>query len=62
MPQTKRNAVFLNCRIETKTMTKIKAYMEKTRLTKTAIVEMAIEEFLERVMPDYVEPQSEENT
>ena len=61
MPQIKRDAVFLNCRIETKTMARIEAYMKKTRLTKTAIVELAIEEYLDRVMPEYVEPESEEN-
>ena len=47
------NYHFLNVQIKDEILDKLNAYSDMTRIPKTAITEMALEEYLNKVMPDY---------
>lgn len=49
MARAKKNGEFVNCKIRQDIADKLNAYSEKTMIPKTAIVEKAIEEYLNKI-------------
>lgn len=51
MPRAKKDGKFLNCYVDKEILEKLEQYCEKTSIPKTAIVEMALKEYLNKVDP-----------
>lgn len=49
MPRKKKEGQFLNAKISQELFDRVEAYCEKTRLSKTAVMEIALQEYLDRV-------------
>lgn len=49
MARAKKNGEFVNCKVRQGIADKLNAYSEKTMIPKTAIVEKAIEEYLNKI-------------
>lgn len=49
MARAKKNGEFVNCKVRQDIADKLNAYSEKTMIPKTAIVEKAIEEYLNKI-------------
>ena len=52
MPRAPKKGEFINCKVAIELVDKLNEYSEKTRIPKTAIVEMALSEYFEKVMPE----------
>lgn len=52
MARAKKNGEFVNCKVRQDIADKLNAYSEKTMIPKTAIVEKAIEEYLNKIKSD----------
>lgn len=52
MARAKKNGEFVNCKVRQDIADRLNAYSEKTMIPKTAIVEKAIEEYLNRAKTD----------
>ncbi len=50
MARTKKNGEFVNCKIRQDIADRLNTYSKKTMIPKTAIVEKAIEEYLDKNM------------
>lgn len=48
MPRQKKDNKALNIKIDSKLYNHLEKYCEKTRLTKTALVELALEDYLKK--------------
>ena len=46
MPREVKPGVFINCKVSTEIVDMLNAYSKRTRIPKTAIVEMALEQYL----------------
>lgn len=46
MPREVKSGVFINCKVSTEIVDMLNAYSKQTRIPKTAIVEMALEQYL----------------
>lgn len=57
MPRKPKPGEFINCKVSIDLIQKMNAYSEATRIPKTAIVEMALEEYLKKVMPEKQEKE-----
>ena len=51
MARPKKEGSYLNAKLPTEIIERVSAYSEKTRIPKTAIVEMALKEYLDKVDP-----------
>ena len=51
MARQKKGDKFLNAKLPVNVIEKVNAYSEATRIPKTAIVEMALNEYLNKVAP-----------
>ncbi len=51
MARPRKEGSYLNAKLPTEIIEKVSAYSEKTRIPKTAIVEMALKEYLDKVDP-----------
>lgn len=51
MARAKKEGSYLNAKLPTEIIERISAYSEATRIPKTAIVEMALKEYLDKVAP-----------
>ena len=49
MARAKKNGEFINCKIEQSIVDKLNLYSEQSMIPKTAIVEMAVKEYLDKV-------------
>lgn len=52
MARAKKNGEFINCKVRQDIADKLNAYSEKTMIPKTAIVEKAIAEYLNKIKSD----------
>ena len=52
MARAPKQGVFFNCKLSQELVDQLNAYAEQTRLPKTVIVEMALEDFFRKVFPD----------
>ena len=59
MPRVPKKGEFINCKVSIDLIDKLNEYTQKTRIPKTAIVEMALEEYFKKVMPEGKENKSE---
>ena len=59
MPRVPKKGEFINCKVSIDLIDKLNEYTQKTRIPKTAIVEMALEEYFKKVMPESKENKSE---
>ena len=57
MPRIPKPGEFFNCKLSQELVDKLNAYAEKTRLPKTVIVELALEEYFQKVMPETKETE-----
>lgn len=51
MARPRKEGSYLNAKLPTEIIERVSAYSEKTRIPKTAIVEMALKEYLDKVDP-----------
>lgn len=51
MARAKKKGSYLNAKLPTEIIERVSAYSEATRIPKTAIVEMALKEYLDKVAP-----------
>lgn len=51
MARAKKEGSYLNAKLPTEIIERVSAYSESTRIPKTAIVEMALKEYLDKVVP-----------
>ena len=51
MARPKKEGSYLNAKLPVEIIERVNAYSEATRIPKTAIVEMALEEYLNKVAP-----------
>lgn len=51
MARAKKEGSYLNAKLPTETIERVRAYSEQTRIPKTAIVEIALKEYLDKVAP-----------
>ena len=51
MARPKKEGSYLNAKVPAEIIERVNAYSELTRIPKTAIVEMALEEYLNKVAP-----------
>ena len=51
MPRKAKPGDFIDCKVSIDLIEKLNAYANATRISKTAIVEMALSEYLEKVIP-----------
>lgn len=51
MARPRKEGSYLNAKLPTEIIERVSAYSEKTRIPKTAIVEMAPKEYLDKVDP-----------
>ena len=51
MARLKKEGSYLNAKLPTEIIERVNAYSEATRIPKTAIVEMALKEYLDKVTP-----------
>lgn len=51
MARPKKEGSYLNAKLPAEIIERVNAYSEATRIPKTAIVEMALEEYLNKVAP-----------
>ena len=51
MARAKKEGSYLNAKLPTEIIERVSAYSEATRIPKTAIVEMALKEYLDKVVP-----------
>ena len=51
MARARKEGSYLNAKLPTEIIERVSAYSEKTRIPKTAIVEMALKEYLDKVDP-----------
>ena len=51
MARAKKEGSYLNAKLPTEIIERVSAYSEATRIPKTAIVEMALKEYLDKVSP-----------
>ena len=49
MARPRKEGSYLNAKLPTEIIERVSAYSEKTRIPKTAIVEMALKEYLDKV-------------
>lgn len=49
MARAKKNGEFVNCKVRQDIADRLNAYSEETMIPKTAIVEKAIEEYLDKI-------------
>lgn len=52
MPRTKKEGEYINCKIRKDVFDKLSEYSKNSMIPKTALVERALEEYLDRMMPD----------
>lgn len=52
MPRKKKEGQFLNAKIDQELFDRVVTYCERTRLSKTAVMEIALQEYLDRVMKE----------
>ena len=62
MPRVPKPGEFINCKVSIELIDQLNEYSKQTRIPKTAIVEMALEEYFKKVMPDHEDHKSEEQT
>ena len=51
MARAKKEGSYLNAKLPTEIIERVSAYSEATRIPKTAIVEMALKEYLDKAAP-----------
>lgn len=51
MARSRKEGSYLNAKLPAEIIERVSAYSEKTRIPKTAIVEMALKEYLDKVDP-----------
>ena len=51
MARAKKEGSYLNAKLPTEIIERVSAYSEQTRIPKTAIVELALKEYLDKVAP-----------
>lgn len=51
MARAKKEGSYLNAKLPTEIIKRVCAYSEQTRIPKTAIVEIALKEYLDKVAP-----------
>lgn len=51
MARAKKEGSYLNAKLPTEIIERVSAYSESTRIPKTAIVEMALKEYLDKAVP-----------
>ena len=51
MARAKKEGSYLNAKLPTEIIERVSAYSEQTRIPKTAIVEMSLKEYLDKVAP-----------
>lgn len=51
MARAKKEGRYLNAKLPTEIIKRVDTYSESTRIPKTAIVEMALKEYLDKVAP-----------
>lgn len=52
MPRLPKKGEFINCKIDIELVKKLNDYSQKTRIPKTAIIEMALEDYFKKVTRD----------
>ena len=52
MPRAKKEGNYLNCKIKKDIFNRLTTYSEYSMVPKTSLVEKALEEYLEKVMPN----------
>ena len=51
MPRSKKDGQFLNAKLPQPLFDRIQSYCERTRIPKTAVVEFALQEYMDKVDP-----------
>jgi len=52
MARMKKDGHFLNCKLPDKILDRLSEYTQKTRIPKTAVVEIALTEYLDKMNPE----------
>lgn len=59
MARSKKQGRYFNCKLPDEILDRLTAYTEETRIPKTAIVEKALKEYLDKVAPVKIEHTGE---